>query len=835
MKNKLSSFGWLAAALLSLSTTASAVEVDIKLGDQFEGLVRDAVDEDRLQFSELEGTLVSATVSSKDGLLPTLRLWSVGGAQFLDIASFLKGTGTSKLQLSKFPLPSTGVYQLVIGGTGTFPSTYKCTTKRKDASANRKVTVEDSLPNGTAVFLQTFDALGSSVLDVTVQDDGEVAWNPTIDLLEDPNTNPIDLTGLVNETTGKAQIKKLQLPATSGTYRLRVVSRDGSFGAFKLKISVKAAKSKAKIQEPASPVITSVEGNGFETGVVDIPFVLYSFATGVADVNAFYEDPNNPGTFVPATVSALVPNGNPISLPGLATSRAGSSHIARWSVRTDVGARQASGFVFRLEVIGGGIGDSAPFAIDTRGTFVETASGLNSARVFHTSDLLSDGRLLVAGGAGAHQGSSHELGDFSGGGTSATFTETHNSLRTPRQNHTSVRLPGTAGNRVVLVGGQDPAGTDAPLAISEYFDPATGTFTSTGPNQHTRLFSATDALADDRVATFGNNETGVGAENNTAELLDATQSLWSHLANTMAVGRTGASATRLADGRVLVAGGSGVASTGAEIFDPANSSFTTVGAMVTERAFHTAQRLVDGRVLILGGVDTSGNPTSSAELFDPQTNTFSAAAENMATPRTGLQAVRVSDGRVLVAGGRINNSGVATELVEYFRPGTDDFTPAGTLATARHNHTMDALPDGRVVVVGGLTSDPGATPLASVEIRLTDNGSANTPPVVNSITNPGASSGIVTINYVLADAQDENAEITVRWRPAGGLWRQATGGTGGNGFSGLPASGAGTALSFVWDSLADTGTGFTNTVEIEITPFGAVPGTGSTVSFSLSN
>jgi hypothetical protein len=278
-----------------------------------------------------------------------------------------------------------------------------------------------------------------------------------------------------------------------------------------------------------------------------------------------------------------------------------------------------------------------------------------------------------------------------------------------------------------------------------------------------------------------------------------------------------------------------VIGTGAEIFDPVTTSFTTVGAMVTERSFHTALRLVDGRVLILGGVDTAGDPTANAEIFDPQTNTFSAAAEAMEIARAGLAATRVSDGRVLVAGGRVNNSGEATELVEYFRPGTNDFTPAGTLATARHNHTMDVLPDGRVVVVGGLTSDPGAVPLASVEIRLTDNGASNTPPSVNSITNPGASSGNVTLNYILADAESELAEITVRWRVTGGLWRQATAGAGGNGFSSLPATAGGNALSFVWDSLADTGASFANTVEVEITPFGAVPGTGATVTFTVSN
>lgn len=837
MKTISGSFGWLATALLTFSASAGAVEVDIKLGDQFEGLVRSAVDEDRLGFSELEGTLVSATVQSKDGLLPTLRLWSVSGANFLDLATFLTGTGSSKLRLSNFPLPDTGEYELVIGGTGTFPSTYRCTTKRKDAKANRKITVENELANGQAVFLQEFNALGGSVIDITVSSTSATRWNPTIDLIEDPNANPIDLTGLVIEKSGKAQIKKLELPATSGLYELRIASSDGSFGSFKLTIKVKAAKSKAKIQEPASPEITDVVGNGFETGVVNVEFTLFSFATGTADVNAYYEDPSNPGAFLPATVTDVTPNpaGLPVSLPGLATSQAGVPHVAQWSVRTDLGARQENGVVFRLEVIGGGLADSAPFAIDTRGTFIELDGALNSARTFHTSNLLPDGRMLVAGGMGAHPGASHEIGDFSAGGTAVTFTETHDSLATPRQNHTSVSLPTSAGNRIVLVGGQDPLGTDAPLTVSEYFDPATGLFTATGPNQHSRLFSASEALAGDGVATFGNSETGAGAENDTAEVLDSTQSLWAHLANTMAVGRTGASATRLADGRILVAGGSGVASTAAEIFDGSTNSFAAVGAMVTERAFHSAQRLVDGRVLLLGGVDIAGNPTASAEIFDPITNTFSATLEDMATPRSGFPVVRMSDGRVLVTGGRINNSGIATELAEYFRPGTNDFTPAGTIATARHNHTMDALPDGRIVVVGGATSDPGATALSSVEIRLTESGASNAPPSITSITNPGAQSGLVSLSYILADAESELAEITVRWRVAGGAWRQATAGLGGDGFSGLSTSAGGTAHSFSWNSLADTGAAFTNTVEVEITPFGAVPGTGSTVTFTLSN
>jgi len=812
-----------------MSASTRAVEAEIKLGDQFEGLMLTTVDVDRLSFTDLAGTLVSVSVQSKDGLLPTLRLWDVASSQFIDITSFVTGTGTSKVRLQNFPLPETGDYQIVIGGTGTFPSTYKATTKRKDAKENKKIVVEDDLANASATHEQEFDALGGSTLNVTVQSTSEERWNPTIDLLEDPNQNPIDLTGLLVESDGKAQLKKLVLPATDGTYTLRVASRDGGFGTFKLTISVKAPKSKQKLQEAGSPRIDAVEGTGFETGVIRIEFTLFSFLPGTADVNAFYEDPNNPGTFLPASVTLITPTGGP-SLPGLATSREGTPHAIEWHVREDLGAIRVTDMVFRLEVVGGGSDDSSPFTVDTRGTFVEVGPGLTSARVFHSSDLLPDGRMLVAGGQGAHQGGSHEIGDFSAGGASATFTETANSLATPRQQHTSVRLPASAGNRIVLVGGRAPQASGAPLTSSEYFDPTAGTFTATAANVHSRLFSASEGMADDRVATFGNNETGAGAENDTVEVLDATQNIWTHINDEMDAGRTGASATRLADGRILIAGGSGVASTPAEIFDPTALTFTPVGAMATERAFHGAMRLVDGRVLIVGGLDTAGNPTATAEIFDPTANTFSAAGENMEIARAAFPLARLADGRVLIAGGRTDSAGAVTALSEFFRPGTNDFTPAGPMAIARQSHTMDALPDGRIVVVGGATADPGAVAVNSVEMRLPENGLDDHAPSISSITNPGASTGNVTLSYILVDDEDQDAEIAVRWRVTGGLWRQATSGTGGDGFSSLSASAAGTAHTFVWNSLADTGTSFAQTVEVEITPFGAVPGTGSTTT-----
>ena len=58
------------------------------------------------------------------------------------------------------------------------------------------------------------------------------------------------------------------------------------------------------------------------------------------------------------------------------------------------------------------------------------------------------------------------------------------------------------------------------------------------------------------------------------------------------------SATTLANGRVLVVGGSGV--TTAELYDPATATWLAGGTLSESRGLHVAVRLADGRVLVAG-------------------------------------------------------------------------------------------------------------------------------------------------------------------------------------------------------------------------------------------
>src|SRR5262245_3923819 len=86
----------------------------------------------------------------------------------------------------------------------------------------------------------------------------------------------------------------------------------------------------------------------------------------------------------------------------------------------------------------------------------------------------------------------------------------------------------------------------------------------------------------------------------------------------MSGGRYAHTATVLADGRVLVAGGAGSSGflKSAEIYDPALGTWSLTGSMTSVRYFHTATLLPDGRVLVSGGFNGI-SVVATAEIYNP--------------------------------------------------------------------------------------------------------------------------------------------------------------------------------------------------------------------------
>ncbi|MGH2772627.1 MAG: Kelch repeat-containing protein [Actinomycetota bacterium] len=223
-------------------------------------------------------------------------------------------------------------------------------------------------------------------------------------------------------------------------------------------------------------------------------------------------------------------------------------------------------------------------------------------------------------------------------------------------------------------------------------------------------------LADGRVLLAGGS-TGESLSVEDAFALDLVARRWSRV-ESMRVPRAYHHATRLSDGRVLVTGGSDQ-KTG-ELFDPVAGDWSDAGPAEIGVSEGTSTLLEDGRVLFVGG--TSGghaNYSREASVYDPRSRRVFPAAP-MELARANQTATLLADGRVLVAGGRGSSHDDSRPDAAIYDPRLDAWMPAASLMqTGRALHTATGLPDGRVMLAGGTQTLIGARPdkiVASADI-----------------------------------------------------------------------------------------------------------------------
>jgi len=163
-------------------------------------------------------------------------------------------------------------------------------------------------------------------------------------------------------------------------------------------------------------------------------------------------------------------------------------------------------------------------------------------------------------------------------------------------------------------------------------------------------------------------------------------------------------ATLLQSGKVLVTGGvgGGYLST-AELYDPGTNSWSAAGTMAASRYDHTATQLPDGRVLVTGGVN-NGSYLSSAEIYDPETNAWSRAAP-MSSARYLHAATLLLNGKVLVSGG-LSGSDLDSLLPssELYDPETNSWSGLAAMSSGRYSPATTLLSGGKVLVTGGYSS-----------------------------------------------------------------------------------------------------------------------------------
>jgi N-acetylneuraminic acid mutarotase len=368
------------------------------------------------------------------------------------------------------------------------------------------------------------------------------------------------------------------------------------------------------------------------------------------------------------------------------------------------------------------------------------AGDLNEARNATHAVLVGADDILVVGsdyltswlsacGASTNGSDSVELGDP----TSGVWKKT-TALRSLRDEPAVVSL---SDGRALLTGGA--AGEDigwSAYSSTYVFDPTSRQWSRSGLLNTARTETAATLLLDGRVLVAGGLYLDRSAPEQTraldsGEVWDPRTGAWSRT-RPMAETRIGASAVTLADGRVLVVGGSmnreraPIELASAEIYDPASGSWNTGGALTTARSGFALVALNDGGALAAGGIGGLGTTRleylSSIERFDPVSSTWSAAAD-LPVPVAGASGIRLADGRVLVAGGAMREaelidaeagtyvSGLTADA-ELFDPEAGSWAATTPMPSPRAGASAVLLPDGSAVFVGGSGSEgsPADTP-----------------------------------------------------------------------------------------------------------------------------
>lgn len=145
-------------------------------------------------------------------------------------------------------------------------------------------------------------------------------------------------------------------------------------------------------------------------------------------------------------------------------------------------------------------------------------------------------------------------------------------------------------------------------------------------------------------------------------------------------------------------------------------TFSRTGSMNFPRTNHKTILLDNGLVLaVTGGFTTSGT-AAPAELYNPETGTWTLTGSTAALHENG-SATLLANGEVLLAGhADVSEAGTLefNAVAELYNPSTGQWSTTGSMTDARAYQAAVLLSNGEVLVVGG--EDSSLNSIASAEI-----------------------------------------------------------------------------------------------------------------------
>lgn len=331
-----------------------------------------------------------------------------------------------------------------------------------------------------------------------------------------------------------------------------------------------------------------------------------------------------------------------------------------------------------------------------------------SARFSHTATLLKNGKVLIVGGSGKPFIGGVDTEELLGAALASAdlYDPTKgiwlvtSSLSVPRIEHTTTLL---ANGKVLVAGGSSEI-SGKELGSAELYDPVTDIWSITGDLVTPRVYHTATLLTNGKVLVVGGSD-GVGIKYASAEIYDPVTGTWSKTGDLNAP-RAYHTATLLANGKVLVVGyGTTGKTSTSELYDPTTGKWTQTGNLVFPHGVHTATMLTNGMVLVAGGCITEHDTvkvSAKVEIYDPSTNSWSEAA-SLKYARCSNTATLLPNGNVLITGGNIGVRQSAT--VELYDPSAKTWTVAENILSKRSHHTATLLPNGKVLIAGGGVSN----------------------------------------------------------------------------------------------------------------------------------
>ncbi|MBW0000984.1 MAG: DUF1929 domain-containing protein, partial [Verrucomicrobia bacterium] len=271
-----------------------------------------------------------------------------------------------------------------------------------------------------------------------------------------------------------------------------------------------------------------------------------------------------------------------------------------------------------------------------------------------------------------------------------------------------------ADGRVLVVGGYGESHSIG-IASAEIFDPSQNSWSAVPDMAYKRWYPTATTLSDGRILVTAGWQTTEHSNAGIPEIYNPSTNTWTQLTSANNPFETYPFIYQLPDGRLVHVGNSEYA-TVTDILDLTTQTWSVVDPNVADGG--SASMYLPGKIMKTGSAADSqftGPSANTTYVLDmTQPTPAWQQTPSMAYPRSFCNVVTLPDDTVLVVGGETDKNGGnianAVYAAELWSPQTQTWTTMASMHTPREYHgTALLLPDARVLV-SGMGSDFGNVP-----------------------------------------------------------------------------------------------------------------------------